>query len=191
MSVSGALANGRQTFREHLAFGQIAETQIAKWIMSRGGVVLPIYDVEIESGKGPRVFSTEGEFVAPDLLVATHGRVHWIEAKHKSVFTWHRITSRWVTGIDLHHYEQYKKVAEIMPWPIWLLFLHRESKPAEHDIKHNCPTQCPTGLFGSTLERLAKIENHRHANWGRYGMVYWAHDKLQLIATLNEFYGAG
>jgi hypothetical protein len=49
-------------FQKRLAFGQIAETAIAQWIMrARGGVVLPIYEVEHDTGKGPRVFSAEGD----------------------------------------------------------------------------------------------------------------------------------
>ena len=96
------------SFGSNLAFGQIAETAISKWFIKRGYLVLPVYEKEIDTGKGPRVFSTEGEYVAPDLFVIKNERqFYWIEAKHKTVFTWHRITGKWTTGIDRNHYHSY------------------------------------------------------------------------------------
>jgi hypothetical protein len=185
MSVSKTLASS--TFERQLEFGQIAETQIAKWIIARGNLVLPIYDVEIHAGKGPRLFGgIDAELVAPDLLVMSRDGVYWIEAKHKTVFTWHRITRRWVTGIDIRHYEDYLKVAEQSPWEVWLLFLHQSGTPSEIDIPHGCPARCPVGLFGNTLMHLSRHENHRHRNWGRSGMVYWAKDEMKLLASLDE-----
>jgi hypothetical protein len=110
----------------------------------------------------------------------------WIEAKHKTVFSWHRNTGRWCTGIDLHHYDDYKRVQATSKRPVWLLFLHRSARPDDRDMRSNCPPRCPVGLFGSDLDYLADNENHRHENWGRHGMVYWAHDKLRLLAPLAE-----
>lgn len=188
MSVNRKLSNGE--FERRLAFGQIAESDIAKWVTSRGGHVLPIYDIEYESGKGPRIFGKDAQIVAPDLIVFAHGSVSWIEAKHKTVFSWHRKTKRWTTGIDLHHYRQYLSVLDIVDWPIWLLFLHRSSRPSHIDSKHpSCPQNCPTGLFGGLLSRLRDNENHRDSRWGRSGMVYWASTALQQLATLDEVNG--
>lgn len=185
MSVNRALAS--TTFERHLAFGQIAETRIAKWIIARGNLVLPIYDVEIHTGKGPRLFGgSDGELVAPDLLVMSSNGVYWIEAKHKTVFTWHRATRRWVTGIDIRHYNDYRKVADQSPWGVWVLFLHQSDTPSKIDVPHGCPAKCPVGLFGNTLSHLSQHENHRHENWGTSGMVYWAERDLKLLATLAD-----
>lgn len=175
-------------FQNQLAFGQLAETDIARWLLARGNMLLPIYDKEYDTGKGPRIFFQGGEFVAPDFLVLKGGeRLYWIEAKHKTVFTWHRITSRWTTGIDKHHYEQYCQVRKVIGFPVWLLFLHECSKPDARDLKHGSPLECPIGLFGGDIERL-KL-NHDHKNWGRTGMVYWAHEDLQQLATLDQVRG--
>lgn len=185
MSVSVGL--GQTEFQKQLAFGQIAESQIAKWIISRGGIVLPIYDVEYDTGKGPRLFAENETWIAPDLLIINKAlETLWIEAKHKTVFTWHRNTGRWTTGIDLHHYTNYLRVAEKTPWPVWLLFLHCQETPDSKDRKWDCPATCPVGLFGETIDSLSQNENHRHKNWGRYGMVYWAHDNLKLLASIEE-----
>ncbi len=179
-----------KTFAEQLAFGQIAESAIARWLRRAYGCsVLPVYETELDTGKGPRFFTPDEEIVAPDMLVLKNGRVFWIEAKHKDVFSWHRLTRRWVTGIDLHHYHQYLRIAEGFPYPVFLLFLHRRDEAA--DRRPDEPWPCPTGLFGQELRWLSRRENHRSAQWGRHGMVYWAHDTLRRFATLDEVRAAG
>lgn len=174
-------------FSENLAFGQVGESAIARWCKSRGHCVLPVYEKEIDSGKGPRLFAPSGQIVAPDMMVIPQfGDVVWIEAKHKTVFSWHRISRRWVTGIDLHHYQQYQEVEHRSARRVWMFFLHRSDTPAEIDISHGCPPQCPVGLFVQSLRRLMLSENHRSQRHGRSGMVYWAVESLKLQATLDE-----
>lgn len=180
-----ALARDRQ-FQNRLAFGQMAETKIARWILSKGAVIMPIYDIEYESGKGPRIFSIEEQYIAPDLLVFHQGKMYWIEAKHKSVFTWYRKGKYWTTGIDLHHYRQYLKVEQLLKFPIRLLFLHESNIPAPIDRRYSCPPQCPTGLFGQSLGYLTQHESHRSPKHGPMGMVYWAYETLQLRAQLSD-----
>jgi hypothetical protein len=172
------------TFEENLCWGGIGESQIAKWLRSRGHSVLPIYEKEIDNGKGPRFFTPGGQIVAPDLFVMP--RMEWIEAKHKSVFTWHRKTQRWVTGIDLNHYEEYKRARTESGCKVFLMFLHRLSTPDARDLRHGCPAVCPTGLFAGDLDRLQNEENHRHDNWGRHGMVYWAVGRLKKMAEIED-----
>lgn len=173
------------SFSEQLAFGQIAESQIAQWLRRvHGCAILPVYEKEIATGKGPRFFAPDTEIVAPDMLVLKHDKVFWVEAKHKGVFSWHRLSGRWVTGIDLHHYQQYLALAEGYPYPVWLLFLHERDSAVER--RPHEPWPCPTGLYGGELRALAARENHRSDEWGRHGMVYWAHDQLRQYATLAE-----
>lgn len=171
-------------FARQLAIGQIGESDIAKWCMSRGNCVLPVYEKEIDTGKGPRFFTPGGNHVAPDMFVMP--AMEWIEAKHKTVFSWHRKTQKWCTGIDLNHYHGYLKTQEASRRPVWLLFLHRSTQPDKRDVDAGCPGLCPVGLFGERLSFLAANENHRHENWGRHGMVYWAADKLRLLASIPE-----
>lgn len=87
-----------------------------------------------------------------------------------------------MTGIDLRHYEDYCKVDDASPWPVWLLFLHRGGQAKDS------PGNSPAGLFGKPLDYLRTHENHRHENWGRSGMVYWAHESLKLLADVEELY---
>lgn len=176
------------TFQKQLAFGQIAETYIALWLRRcKGYSILPVYEKEIQNGKGPRFFTPERELVAPDMLVMRAGEIRWIEAKHKTVFSWYGKGGYWETGIDLHHYKQYLAVAEQHPWKVWLLFLHQSDCPDPRDIERwSAPPRCPTGLYGGSLDYLKTRISHTDPRWGRSGMVYWAHQTLKPLATLDE-----
>lgn len=168
------------TFGHMLGYGQAGESAIAMWLRRKGWAVLPVYEKIIDNGKGPHLFLPEGSLIAPDLFVFNGEKVLWIEAKHKTAFSWHRISSRWVTGIDLNHYEDYKRVDLMTPWPVWLMFLHEGGQAKDS------PPDSPSGLFGNKLEYLKEHENHQHQNHGRYGMVYWALETLYKLAELRE-----
>jgi hypothetical protein len=167
------------TFKAQLRYGAAGESAIATWLRSRGCAVLPVYEKIIDDGKGPRLYMPDGVLIAPDLFVFKGKEAFWIEAKHKTAFTWHRITGRWVTGIDLRHYADYCTVDDSTPWPVWLLFLHDGGQAKDS------PDNSPSGLFGNRLDVLRRCENHRHNNWGRSGMVYWAVESLQKLASLE------
>jgi len=169
------------SFDEQLRFGKVGESKIAQWLLGRGYSVLPVYEKEMHTGKGPVLYSGPAHLIAPDMLAYKGGNVKWIEAKTKSGFTWHRISQRWVTGIDLRHYRDYLRVAESSPWPIWILFLHLDPHGAK-DTPMEYAGKSPTGLFGNDLSLLSKNENHRHSHWGTSGMVYWARESLRLLA---------
>lgn len=180
-------------FEEYFEVGRTSESDIAMWLRSRNNGVLPVYEILKKEGLGPRFFGSiadnqERLYVAPDMLVfGGNGKAIFVEAKHKTVFTWHRITSRWVTGIDIRHYNDYQRIRAETGLPVWLMFLHVSEVPDARDLYQGCPHQCPTGLYGGELEKLSKLENHRHKNWGRSGMVYWAAESLNKLAQLSEF----
>ncbi len=171
-------------FNQALKVGQAGESVIAQWLRNSGFYVLPVYEKIIDNGKGPRVFPPGGLFVdnliAPDLFVFNGGTAFWVEAKTKTAFSEHRISGRLVTGIDLHHYEHYLKVQEVSPWPTILIFLQRGG------VAVGGKNDTPSGLYMQTLEKLSQCENHRHENWGKGGMVYWAIDSLERKATIED-----
>lgn len=164
------------SFDSALRFGQAGESAIARYLRARGNSVLPVYEKEIDTGKGPQVFMPEGSLVAPDFLTWKGRCACWIEAKHKSAFSWHRISGRWVTGIDLRHYRDYCFIADTSPWRVWLLFLHRGGHAKDS------PETSPAGLFGNDIAYLRENENHRSDRHGHSGMVYWAHENLRKLA---------
>lgn len=159
------------TFQQQLADGRAGESEIARWLIERGSIVVPVYEKIIDEGKGPQVFTAKGQFIAPDLLAIRHGKLTWIEAKHKTAFPWNRNRQVFVTGIDLHHYQQYIKVQCLSEVSVWLLFLHKGGQ-----AKDSPPS--PAGLFGNSLRILALNENHRCSpdKYGKGGMVYWTRD---------------
>lgn len=182
------------SFRESLQVGQLGESAIAQWLRRRGWHVLPAYEKEIDNGKGPRLFMAEGddasELITPDLLAMRSGLFLWIEAKHKTVFSWYGTGHCWNTGVDKRHFDDYVQVQQRTAIPVWLLFLHRESTPWAGDRERwpDCPDECPTGLFGGRIDVLEK-SGRFDPRWGPSGMIYWqpiAH--LHLIATLAEVF---
>jgi len=171
------------TFVEQLPIGITGERAVVDWLRRRGWTILPAYQKLNDDKKGPRIIAPDCNLVSPDMLAFRGPRACWVEVKNKSAFTWHRVTSQWVTGIDLHHYEHYCRIASYSDWPIWLMFLQRPGRAKDS------PPACPFGLFGGALPKLQRQEHHRHENWGSHGMVYWAAPPLIKIAELSELMG--
>lgn len=167
-------------FAKTLEWGEAGESLIARWLRSRGNVVLPIYEKILDTGKGPRLFLPDKTLIAPDLFTYKTKDAYWVEAKRKTAFSWHRKTQRWVTGIDIHHYSHYCQVDDFGPFPVWLLFLQEGGKAKDS------PDNSPAGLFGNKISKLKNLENHRHQNWGKGGMVYWSVDSLLLMETIDN-----
>ena len=171
-------------FQANLETGKTGESRIAKYLLGLGYSVLPAYEKVDDDHKGPVLYSAiSGALIVPDMLAFKGRQVLWIEAKHKAAFTWHRKTSQWVTGIDLHYYQQYLTIQNERPeWPIWLLFLHMDG------IAKDTPEgkRSPTGLYGNPLSCLMRNEHHRHENYGTGGMVYWSVDALKYFAPLSD-----
>jgi len=177
-----------------LARGRIVESQIGQWLVkSQGWTLLPPYEIEIPSGKGPRLFTPNGELIVPDILGMRYkGKkfiFKWWEAKGKSRFTWRwKDAKAWQTGIDLRHYEDYIKVQE-QTFEVYVCFLHSYSIPSKYDLEHGSPATCPTGLFGNTLSYLMDHWHHKDKYFnGRRDcpMVYWNESDLEQLATLEE-----
>ena len=174
------------TFSDALAFGRIGESRISYWLQARGHLVMPAYEKELSSGKGPQLDRAQGDLVLPDMLVFNKRQTLWAEAKHKSVWTWHRASRSWTTGVCLRHYEHYCEVARRTEMPVWLMFWHPNAQPSLMDVEHGCPVTCPPGLFGGSLAELTHCESHRSMRWGKHGMVYWALKDLRRLATVAD-----
>jgi hypothetical protein len=179
-------------FDQSLAVGQLGESLIAHWLRNRGWHVLPAYEKEIDNGKGPRLFlasDCEGsELITPDLFAMKNGQFLWVEAKHKSTFTWYGKGRYWTTGVDKRHFADYVRVQQETGINVWLLFLHRESIARPDDVaKWGAPPECPTGLFGRQIDYLNNHYSHDSSKWGPSGMVYWRpFDHLLKLAELAD-----
>lgn len=190
-----------EDFKRKLAWGQTGETSIAYWLRKQGYSILPAYDVPLDTGKGPRLYSAlasgHDKLVAPDILAILPGeKIQWVEAKRKTRFTWRWTQDVWQTGIDKRHYHDYLHVRKTTGLPLWIMFLHEGSMPSKEDKKNGCPPTCPTGLFAGEICNLEKIVDHEDSyeakNGREYPMVYWNYEDLlrptkgKPLATLEE-----
>jgi len=184
-------------FEEQLKVGRVGEGDISRWLQRcRSVSVFPAYEKEMGEGKGPQLFCFDGDLVLPDMLVFGAEKIHWVEAKTKTHFTWWRRTKRWTTGIDTRHYHQYVKVAQKTNIPVWLLFYHKSDTPSASDLAHGSPTFSPTGLYGQNIKLLSTRIDHicpakdaardGMLGHGRHGMVYWAENDLRRLATIED-----
>lgn len=172
------------SFDKSLREGLLGEGLITRWLTSRGWNVLPAYEIELQSGKGPRLFSAKlGTLIAPDLLVFNESGFYWVEAKTKSAFTWHRITETFQTGIDRRHWLDYLAVRETTGVPVWLMFLHR---PGSHAKDTPDGKDSPSGLYGQEVGILRETIDHEHANHGASGMVYWKESELLKVCEYEQ-----
>lgn len=171
------------TFQERLKKGHIIEDIVSRYFMSSGRTVLPVYETSENAKKGPQIFCFNGGIVAPDMLVfpSGGGSPSFAEVKYKSVFSYHYSTGKWTTGIDTFYLNQYEKAKQATGLPVDILFFHAGSIPSDSDIAHRSPKECPTGLFAGEISDLLNRIHHSYR-----GMSYWAHEDLQLIATLAE-----
>lgn len=172
------------TFSEKLERELMGESAVSRWLIAKGWTVLPAYEVEVGRGKGPRLFTGDGQLIAPDLLIFNERKVMWCEAKTKSSFTWHRKSASWQTGIDGRHWRDYVEVASRTPFPVWLLFLQR---PGGMEKETPEGMRSPSWLYGNTIESLQGAIDHEFEDVGSGGMVYWRIDALQRIAGYEDF----
>lgn len=171
----------KYNFDYYFRQGRRGENHIANWLIGKGWDVLPVYEVEGLDFKGPRFFTAKKQYIAPDMLIIRDREIRWIEAKHKSVFTWFRAKESWQTGIDKHHWTHYLELSMRHPEiELWILFLHREWITNEGD------GHSPIGLFGNTVRNLAMKIDHSSDKWGNSGMVYWNYNDLVKLADLDE-----
>lgn len=148
-----------------LPYGQWGEDAVARWLVHRGYFVLPAYEKVVNNKTGPRLSGPSGSYIAPDLFVFRKGEAFWVEVKRKGSFTFHRMTGRWVTGIDIRVYEHYCRLSDDGLYPVVLFFLHEDGQAKDS------PPHPPTGLFAQSIDCLRRRENHRSE---KDGMVYWA-----------------
>jgi hypothetical protein len=166
-------------FELNLQSGKAGETLISMWMQSRGWAVMPVYEKIANENKGPQVFCATGNLIAPDLFVFNTKKAIWVEAKHKNAFSWHRITQKWVTGIDRRHYNDYLVVSNMSAFPLWLLFLHCGGAAKDSDVS-------PSGLYGNDIKFLSNNINHESERWGYSGMIYWGINSLIKLADYKN-----
>ena len=98
------------------AFGKVAEERIGRILVEQGYAIIP-------TNKGddgwPHLNDSLEDLTLPDILAIKNKVLRWVEVKRKDAVP---STVKGTTdfGIELRHYEDYKKVQEITGIPVWL-----------------------------------------------------------------------
>ncbi len=166
------------SFSDTLKQGQLGESLIAMWLRRQGWHILPAYEKQIDNGKGPRLFmavdSTYDQLITPDLLCIKGREFRWLEAKHKTRFSWYGKGNYFVTGVDLRHFEHYCHVRDEVGFPVYLMFLHTDNRTWPADVERwGAPDWCDTGLWGGDIDMLRTEYSHKSQDYGPTGMIYW------------------
>jgi hypothetical protein len=174
----------KETFSEKLQVGLLGEDLISRWLRSYGWHVLPAYEVSLDTGKGPRLFTAHGgKMVSPDLLIFQGKEIRWAEAKFKRAFTWHRISNSWQTGIDKYMFKEYLSVREATEFQVYLFFLH---EPGHAAVDTPEGAVSPSGLYGQSIDILKNKIDHESDRHGPSGMVYWREKDLRKFCEYKE-----
>lgn len=165
-------------FQEKLEFGLDGENKVAKFMLSHGYDVLQIYKKEGAEKQGPRLLSSLGHRVAPDMMVFRNGKQFWIEVKRKTGATWFKLSEQWETGINRRHFNEYCAISEMSQLPLWIIFI-QEGGPAERS-----GPVTPKGWFCQSIEWLKANALKKTFN---PSMIYWRlYDMKQLDANPEE-----
>ena len=164
--------------------GKLGESQIANWLRYHHGMhVFPAYEKQTRDYKGPTLFCAEGDsLILPDLPGIKGDHLYWVEAKHKSAFTFYRKTRSWQTGIDVRLYEQYQDVQKRTGIGVYLMFVQGEGRAKD------APSDGPSGLYAGSLSYLMQHEDHRDEFRNGAYMVFWNECALRKIASLEELH---
>lgn len=170
------------SFDESLFVGKIAESEIARWIRKNGSSTLPIYEVERGNYKGPVLYAPDGTaIIAPDILCFKNGKVYWVEAKHKEIFSFYRKKQAWQTGIDYHHWHEYLRIQLLIPSIlVWLMFLHKGG------IDKSSGKKSPAGLYARPISKLKDCIDHVDTSintrkYAPHGMILWDIKSLKCL----------
>lgn len=132
--------------------GRQREVELMRHLAAKGHHVVTVYAVS-EDGqeRGPRVHTSSGPVVAPDILcISPAGAAIWIEAKAKSVpgYRYFGRHEGWEHGIDYSCWLQYAKLADRAQ--LWIVVCESETLPHDGFV----PPRPPAGQFDDYRRHL-------------------------------------
>jgi hypothetical protein len=149
------------------------ERSVARWLMARGWLCLPVYDYSgLSSEKAPKLeaFASEDSLVTPDLLVVRGGVLRWVEVKFKTSADVYRRTGSLDTGISLYLWQAYERVQRASGAQAWLAFAHRTE-----------------GVITLNSWREMDALSPRLSNGpDPGGSVFWPLEKLRVVAAYAD-----
>jgi hypothetical protein len=155
----------QKNFKEKLAEGKEGEHEIANYLISKGYIILPLYQFE-DDNKSPKLFYLNDNVTAPDLFVSGNKEALFVEVKTKK--RWVTFTRINETGINRRLYYEYRKVHKKTGLPLFIVFNHKEIEPIGYfyvDISTPC---------NRIWDGIDKIDGRKISE----PMVFWRYDQL-------------
>ena len=164
--------NPAGTFEARLSFAKAIERAGEEWLKRRGWLVLSPSDYSgPDDDKPPSLHGAARSFVLPDTLAFRAGRARFVECKWKTAATFHRVTQRWETGIQLRHWEDYRRVRAESGVPTWIVWVHGRERE----------------MRGMDLEGLSELSPRPYdgPKMGPGGMIFFPWQGLVRLASLD------
>lgn len=107
-------------FYEKLAYGEEGEKKIASLLLKRGVAVMPLY--QFKATTTPILLNNNRVLTMPDLCCWSKGEGYFVECKRKN--QWVKFKGQFETGLNKHHFDEYKKIKNITGQKVYIFFIH-------------------------------------------------------------------
>jgi hypothetical protein len=103
--------------------GQKGEHEVARWLADRGWFVLPgyAYKASDDDPSAPRLIGAIESIVIPDLMIASEGKLQWVEVKSFGYSPWNKDLKCHTHGWTARLHWQYERVAEVTGRDVWVV----------------------------------------------------------------------
>jgi len=148
-------------FEKMLKIGKEGEHEVARYLISKGVSVLPLY--QFNNDKIPLLFTKNANLILPDLTCFKDSKVFFIEVKTKN--RWVNYNGELETGLDERLYKQYLEVMKITGLDIYLIFNHKIINPI--------------GFFTCNMKTEYRLWDGRvNGEYIQKPMVFYSYNKL-------------
>lgn len=114
----------QKSFNEQLAFGEEGEHEVARYLISKGVSVMPLY--QFENSHAPLIYTINTNVVSPD-LICFKDDCFMVEVKTKN--QWVKFKGITETGFNKKHFDHYKSIQDITGKQVYVFFNHKKQKP--------------------------------------------------------------
>lgn len=154
----------QENFKELLAFGVEGEHEIGQYLLSRGVTIMPLY--QFEPLEAPVILKGAEKITMPD-LICFKDDCFFVEVKTKN--QWVVYGDRRETGLNLKHYNHYKKIKDYTGKQVFVFFNQKQDEPL--------------GYYYIELDGYTRLWDGKNPKGEQKfdAMVFYNFDKLQKV----------
>ena len=115
----------QKNFEQQLQFGIDGEKIVAENFMQQGFFILPVYQFDVNTA--PVLFSTNKQYILPDMVVFRNLECAFIEAKRKRQYV--KWKGKIETGICQRLYDHYMQIHKNTGLDVFIVFVQEEEEP--------------------------------------------------------------